>query len=412
MSEPPLPSQRQAQAVTPHSPRFFFVAGESSGDLHGANLIRALQELNPAAECEGLGGPRMAEAGMRLRYDLASEAIMGFVEVLKKLRQIRRLFYATLARLQEWRPDALVLIDYPGFNIRLAKAAHRLGIPIIYYIGPQVWAWKKGRIHTLARYCREVLVILPFEQALYEEAGLPCRFVGHPLLDYIPTVPLTQKYASPMTIGLLPGSREQEIERILPVMLDVAKGIREHHPGARFVAPCVDRAREAQIRAMAHDLEIETAAGETYEVLSAARLCLVASGTATVETMLFQCPMIVLYKVAPATYWLARMLVSIDHIAMVNILAQRRLVPEFIQHHAAREAILPIALQLLEDSPERRAMLEGLAEVKTALGGPGASQRAAQAVLEAAAAYAHNAGTGSVATAALPADERDGRGTT
>ena len=363
-------------------PRVYFVAGESSGDLHGANLIRALRAQRPEVECAGIGGTRMQQAGMTLHHDLASEAIMGFVEVVKSLGKIRTLFHDTLAKLREFRPDCLVLIDYPGFNIRLAAAAWPLGIPVVYYISPQVWAWKKGRVHTLKRFCRRMLVILPFEQPLYEEVGLDCQFVGHPLLDYLPQVELDGRYRGEMTIGLLPGSRAQEISRILPVMLEVAEGIRRKHPEARFVAPCVDEARAEQVRALVGDFPLEIDIGGAYEVLDGARFCMVASGTATVETMLYETPMVVMYRVAPVTYWLARMVVNVAHIGMVNILAGRRIVPEFVQHEATVERVLPAALDLIADSPARAAMLQDLRSVKEGLGGPGASARAAEAVLE------------------------------
>lgn len=363
--------------------RVFFVAGESSGDLHGANLIRALRASRPDIVCEGIGGTRMAAAGMTLHHDLASQAIMGFVEVVKHLGMIRRLFHETLARLRETRPDCLVLIDYPGFNLRLAAAVWPLRIPVVYYISPQVWAWKKNRIHSLKRFCRRMLVILPFEKPLYDAVGLDCVFVGHPLQDALPQVPLEGRYAGTCTIGLLPGSRAQEISRILPEMLAVAEGIRRAHPEARFVAPCVDAARADQVRTIAArcGFPIEVDIGGAYEVLSAARFCMVASGTATVETMLFECPMVVMYRVAPVTYWLARLVVRVEHIGLVNILAGKRIVPEFVQHEATADRILPIARDLIADGPVREQMLADLRAVKATLGGPGASACAAEAVL-------------------------------
>lgn len=361
--------------------RLFFVAGESSGDLHGANLIRELLREEPSLLCEGLGGQRMAAAGMTLRYDLAGTAIMGFVEVVRSFPLIRRLFRETVDYLEENRPDAVVLIDYPGFNIRLAKRVEALGIPIVYYISPQVWAWRKERVPELARLVKKMLVILPFEEKLYTDAGLDCCYVGHPLLDHLAQVEIEGRFEGPCVIGLLPGSREQEIRRILGTMLEVAQGIREAHGDARFVAPCVDDKRAAQIRTLAGDFPLEVAVGETYEVLHGARFCMVASGTATVETMLHGAPMVVLYKMAPLTYWMAKRVVDIDHVAMVNILAGRRIVPEFIQHDARPESILPTALELIEDSSSRNQMIVDLEEVRANLGGPGASRRAAQEVL-------------------------------
>lgn len=369
--------------------RIFLVAGESSGDMHGANLVRALRALEPSILCEGLGGHRMAEAGMTLRHDLAGEAIMGFSEVVRALRSIRRLFLDTVRGLEESRPDCLVLIDYPGFNIRLAKRARALGIPVAYYISPQVWAWKKGRIHTLAANVNTMLVILPFEEELYRDAGVPVAFVGHPLLDEMARYTNTGEYQGDCVIGLLPGSRHQEIERLMPVMIDVARGIRESHPEARFVTPCVSKTREAQVCSLAGDFPLETAVGKTYDVLSAARFCLVASGTATLETALFGVPMAILYKTTPLNYAMAKWLVRIRHIGLANILAGREIVPEFIQGAAAHAAILPAALDLIGETPARARMLADLAELRATLGGPGASKRAACEILRLTGSAAH-----------------------
>lgn len=360
--------------------RLFLSAGESSGDLHGSHLIEALRALDPELEYEGLGGTRMQAAGMTLRCDLAGKAIMGFAEIVKSFGYIRRVFLDTVRHLKETRPDGLVLIDYPGFNIRLAKQAKALGIPVIYYISPQVWAWKKGRIHTLARLVEKMLVILPFEKPLYDAVGLDCTYVGHPLLDHLDSIELNDTYVDGMVIGILPGSREQEIARILGVMLAVAKGIRKRYPEARFVVPCVDADRANQIRALAGDFPLEVVPGGVYDVLHGARFCLVASGTATVETALFEVPMVVLYKVAPLSYWLARMLVNIDAIAMINILAGKHIVPEFIQGDATLEKILPVALGLLEDSEERAAMVQDLKSIREMLAS-GASANAAREIL-------------------------------
>lgn len=364
--------------------RIFFSAGESSGDIHGANLIRALRQQESALTCEGLGGHRMAEAGMELRQDLAERAIMGFVEIIRAFPYVLRVFNETIAHLTESPPDLVVVIDYPGFNLRLAKRCKALGIPVVYYISPQVWAWKKKRIYTIAANVQKMLVILPFEKEIYDEIGLDCTYVGHPLLDHIQTVEITNTFenGSQPVIGLLPGSREQEIDRIMPTLIAVARGLRETHPSARFVVPCVDRRREAQIRSIAGEFPLETAVGLTYDVLRAARFCIVASGTATVETTLFRVPMIVVYKVAPLTYWLARKLVNVEAIAMVNILAGKKIVPEFVQKTANPRTILPLALRLIDDSPEREKMLVGLDHVRRIVGDQGASNTAASEILK------------------------------
>ncbi len=361
--------------------RLFFVAGESSGDIHGSNLIRALRTARPEWSFDGLGGGLMAEAGMHLRHDLAGEAIMGFAEVVRRLRPIRQLFYETVAHLRDTRPDALVLIDYPGFNLRLAAEAKKIGIPVVYYVSPQVWAWKKRRIHTIARVVDLMLVIFPFEEELYRRVGVPCAYVGHPLLDHIARFARTDAADNEMVIGLLPGSREQELRRIAPVMFEIAAGIRERHPGARFVVPCVNEARAEQVRGLAGGFPAELRVGGMYDVLSQARFCLVASGTATLETALFGVPMAILYKTSLMTYWIARMVVNIEHIGIVNILAKHGVVPEFIQHAATRDNVLPTALELIDDTPARQRMLDDLGAVREGLGGAGASNRAAEKII-------------------------------
>ena len=361
--------------------RLFFVAGEASGDTHGANLIAALREIAPDVACEGLGGQQMAAAGMVLRHDLAGQAIMGFTEVVRHFRSIRRLFLDTAAHIAATRPDAVVLIDYPGFNIRLARRVKQMGIPVVYYISPQVWAWKKKRVHTLAACVDKMLVIFPFEAALYEQVGLPCAYVGHPLLDHVARLAPEESADSALVIGLLPGSREQEIRRLLAPMIDVARGIEAAYPQARFMTPVVDEARAAQVKAIAGDFPLEIQSGGMYGVLSRARFCLVASGTATLETALFGVPMLILYKVSALTFWMAKFLVDIRYIGIVNILAGRGIVPEFIQGAIQPSRILPQALRLIETSPERDRMIGHLREIKSMLGDGGASRNAAREIL-------------------------------
>jgi lipid-A-disaccharide synthase len=369
--------------------RIFFSAGESSGDMHGANLIRALRERDPNVECVGYGGQRMADAGMELKYDLASQAIMGFAEVVKHLGFFKDLYRRTVMDFEYQPPDCLVVIDYPGFNMQIMKRARLLGIPVVWYISPQVWAWKKGRIFVIARNAKKVLVILPFEEPIYKRFGVDCTYVGHPLLDQIERTEIQGTYKDGMVIVLMPGSRAQEIERHMGIMIDVARGIRAQHPDARFVTPCVDEDREVQVKSLAGDFPLETTIGNTYELLSEARFCLVASGTATVETTLFKVPMIVMYKTSALTYLLARMLVKVAHIGMVNLLAGKRIVPEFVQGDATVSKILPEALALIADGPQRDRMLADLQAVRDSLGGPGASKRAAEQVLDAIKADAH-----------------------
>lgn len=323
----------------------------------------------------------MAEAGMRLRHDLASESIMGFAEVLKHFPEIRRLFLDTVDHLRKVRPDVLVLVDYPGFNIRLAKEARKLNIRIVYYISPQVWAWKRGRLKTLAQTVDKMLVIFPFEERLYREAGLDCAYVGHPLVDHLSEFTPTRYGGDGKCVGLLPGSRSQEISRLLPVMVEAAKRLKAAHPEVRFLMPCVNEARAAQIRAGLNGLDAEVIIGGMHEVLSSIRFAWVASGTATLETALFGVPMCIVYKVHPLTFAIAKRVVDVQHIGIVNILADRRIVPELVQHEATPDALLRDALPLFEDTPRRAQALSDLRLLKASLGGGGASRRAAEEIL-------------------------------
>lgn len=364
--------------------RVFLIAGEASGDAHGAALIGALKTLRPDIACDGLGGPKMAAAGMELRHDLASSAIMGFVEVIKHLGPIRRLFLDTVAHIKASRPDVVVLIDYPGFNLRLAKALHGSGIPVVYYISPQVWAWKKKRIHDIQRYCAKMLVIFPFEEKIYRDIGMDCAFVGHPLLEHIDAHQPDPGIVGEPVIGLLPGSRAQEIERLLPVMLDTARGLLAEFPGAVFYTPCVNETRAAQIRAIAGDFPLEIRIGQMYGIVKSARACLVASGTATLETALLGTPFLIVYKTNAVTFFLAKRLVQVAHIGIVNLLLNRRAVPEFLQEEATADHLLPTLRKLLSDSLERIDMLRAFTELRTLLGNANASHRAAEEVLKAA----------------------------
>ncbi len=359
----------------------FFIAGEASGDMHGANLIRALREADPDLRYSGLGGQRMAAAGMELVYDLAGDAIMGFVEVLRKGRSLRRLFLDTVARVRRERPDCVVLIDYPGFNIRFAEAIQGLDIPVVYYVSPQVWAWKRKRLDVLARLVTKMLVIFPFEEELYRDKGVDCVYVGHPLLDEISGHGAPELQCNGKTVALLPGSRTQEIKRIAPVMAGVAKELLALHPDLRFLTPCINEARAAQVREILGNLPVEVKVGGMYDVLARARCALVASGTATLETALFGVPMCIVYRVNPISYWLARLLVHIPFIGIVNILAEREVAPEFIQGRAVAEKIAPVMQTLFGETETRRRMLNNFQELKRRLGGPGASRRAADEIL-------------------------------
>jgi len=371
--------------------RIFLVAGEPSGDQHGAALVRELRHLVPEIEMVGLGGRRMEEEGMTLRFDLAEHAIVGFTEVFRHLPQVRSAYRSAVEEFDRMPPEAVVLIDYPGFNVRLAREAKRRGIRVIYYISPQLWAWGRGRLAKMAERVDLMLVILPFEETMYREADMRVEFVGHPLLDEMAEYQFDEQLMagwkndgrSPM-LGLLPGSRVQEIDRLLPVMAESAELLREDYPEGRFIMPLADdECGHAASRILASHKEagIEMVVGCVPEVLKSADVCMIASGTATLQAAICGTPMVVAYKLSGLSYLMARLLVRIDHISLVNILAGGSLVPEFIQGQARPAEIAQAVRQILAKPEMRRRMVAGLAEVQQRLGERGASRRAAERIL-------------------------------
>lgn len=367
------------------------VAGEASGDLHGATLSRALQRQGPGWRLVGMGGPRMAEAGVRLLADTVSHAVVGAGEALSRLPRLFRAFRTLRKEVMAQRPRAVVLIDFPEFNLRLARVAKRLRIPVIYFIPPQVWAWRRGRARLVARLATEILAVFPFEPRIYEAAGARVEFVGHPLLDVLPNG-LSRKDARPALrvpldatlIGLLPGSRREEVERLLPPMAEAARRIRETIPQARFlVAPAtsVDPALVERLLRNA-PLELLQVRGRTYEVMAAADLLLVASGTATLEAALIGTPMVVCYRVSRLTGMIARLLIRIPWVSLANIVSGRAVVPELLQDNATGLRLAEEAVSLLRNPEALKAQRLAFAELKGALGTPGVGERAARRILE------------------------------
>lgn len=382
-------------------PKILFVAGETSGDQHAAAVVRALGER---AECYGLGGPAMLEAGLRLDMDLASRSVIGFVEVLRHAAYFRRAFKLAEQLLREDRPDLLCLVDYPGFNLRLARKAKALGIPVAYYISPQVWAWKRGRVATMRRLLRKMLVTFPFEKPIYDQAGLDCALVGNPLLDAIPAALQHRGPGEPSAarqarlrralgwrgkgpwIGLLPGSREQEVRWLLPVMLDSARRLALGHPERRFVVVKPPSAPLAWYQALeaarAEGLPVQVFEGrsehQAYQARAALDLALVASGTATLETALLGTPFCILYRVNALTFAIGKRLVKIHSIGLANVVAGRRVVPEFLQSELEPGAIARCAEGLLTDRAQRRQQRRDLAPGLRSLGEPGVAVRVAR----------------------------------
>jgi lipid-A-disaccharide synthase len=366
------------------------VAGEASGDLHGATLARALGAAAPGLALAGMGGPRMAAAGVEILHGIDRLAVVGGTEVMGRLPALWRTFRDLARCLVERRPRAVVLIDFPDFNLRLARRARALGIPVVYFLAPQVWAWRRGRLRAMARDVARVLAVFPFEVPLYHEAGVPVEFVGHPILDVLPAYERGAARAGLATerevlIGLLPGSRPEEVRRHLPVLLGAGLRILRRVPLARFAVPVASTIDVASVERAVQTAElagVQVVPGEAHRVMAGADLLLVASGTATLEAACYGTPMVVLYRLSAITYALARMVVrGVSFISLPNILAARPVVPELIQRDATPARVARAALRLLEDDALRAAQRQVLREVRARLGAAGAAQRAARAVL-------------------------------
>ena len=381
-------------------PSVLLSCGEPSGDLYAGALTRELRALVPGISVRGLGGDQFAAAGGERLEDFRGLAVTGFTEIVSKLPRFRRAMSRLVAAAQEQRPDVLVVIDFFGFNARLARQVKRLGVPVIYYVSPQIWAWRPGRIKTIKELVDRVLVIFPFEEAIYRDAGVPVEFVGHPLVDLAQTSGLGKRFLNSLhlspdrpTVAILPGSRPSEVSRILPDLLEAAKRIRARVPNVQFViarAPTLGDesfdvvAEQGLLTPPPGELVATTAVirGDTDAVLASADVALVASGTATVQAALHDTPMVVVYRVSPLEYRLGKPFVNVNTFAMVNLIAGKRIVPELIQDAFTPSAVADEAVSLLTDAARAARMREGLARVRASLGGPGASRRAAQSILQ------------------------------
>ena len=363
------------------------VAGEASGDLHGAGVVRALKEQLPGVEVFGIGGPRMRAAGMETLFDISQTAVIGFTEVVKHLRFFRRMFRQMKALARQRHPDLAILIDYPGFNLRFAGFLHGNGVPVLYYISPQVWAWGQRRVRKIARVVDHMAVIFEFERDFYRRFGVPATFVGHPLLESL-KVPLSeeeflQRYkldAGRPVLGLLPGSRVQEVKRLLPDMLRTAEAVRREVPECQIAVSRAANVPDEVFR----DAGVGQGAvlvSETYALMAHSSALVVASGTATVEAAIIGTPFAVVYRVSPLSYWLGKRLIRVDHIAMANIVAGERIVPEFVQREFRPPEVAQTVLSWIRDPAAAEAMRERLKNVRQKLGKPGASQRVAELAL-------------------------------
>jgi lipid-A-disaccharide synthase len=377
-----------------HHPEIMIVTGEASGDLHGAHLVRAMLARDPRLRFCGMGGLELQSAGVELLADAAKLAVVGAVEVLSHLGDILRARHALIERMREHRPALLILIDYPDFNLLLAKKAKQLGIPIFYYISPQIWAWRSGRIHTIKRLIDKMAVILPFEPAFYVRHGMQVDFVGHPLFDTIkPGMSIAafrDKHGiepGRTVIGLLPGSRRKEVAALLPIFLAAAGLIATAMPHAAFLlpqAPTISRALLDQhgLTAWQERLDIKVITEDRYAMMAACDAAMAASGTAVLELGILRVPVVAAYRTSRLTYWLGRVLIrGLRFFSLINLIAERDVIPELLQNEANPDQLAKEVLNMLQNDNRRQAVLADLEEVNRRLGGPGASDRAAAVAL-------------------------------
>ena len=370
--------------------RLLLSCGEASGDLYAGALVAALRRREPDIDVFGLGGERFEAAGGRLIADFHGLSVTGLTEALSVVPRSFATMRRLVAAAREQEPHALVVIDYPDFNFRLMSRIKKLGIPVVYYISPQLWAWRAGRIKTMKRVVDRVLPIFPFEEQLYQREQIDVRFVGHPLIDLAIAKYDRESYLrklnldpSKPVLALLPGSRANELEQLASVMAGAIPAIAAQVPGVQFVIARAPNLRDGHFESFGiSGIALRIAANETDDVLNASNAVITASGTATVQTALHGKPMVVVYKVSPMTYRLARRMTLVDTYAMVNLIAGKRVVKELIQDSCTPQAIATEAVRLLNDADYRAAMTASLAEVRRRLGGPGASDRAAEAILE------------------------------
>jgi lipid-A-disaccharide synthase len=377
-------------------PRVMLSCGEASGDLYAGALVSALREVAARVDVFGFGGARMATAGADLVGDYRGFSVTGLVEALSMLPKSWRMLRTLADTARRRRPDVFVAIDFPDFNFRLLPILRRLGVPIVYYVSPQLWAWRAGRLATVRRYVDRMLVIFPFEQAIYQQAEVPVEFVGHPLVDLAVAAEPRDRFLHARgldptrpVLALLPGSRPNELRQILPTLVDAVRLVVAEIGNVQIVvarAPSLESALFGALESLrAADVPLAVIEGATDDVLASADVVVTASGTATIQAALHQRPMVVVYRLAPLTYAVGKRFVRVKTYGMVNLVAGHAVVPELIQHEFTAHRVAQEAVSLLTDRSRAEAMRCELAVVKTRLGRPGASRRAAEAVLAVAA---------------------------
>ncbi|MDD3375390.1 MAG: lipid-A-disaccharide synthase [Candidatus Omnitrophica bacterium] len=365
------------------------VAGEASGDAHAASLVKAIKYLDPHATFSGLGGKEMGSSGVELYADITKIAVIGFVEVLKHLSEFKRLFRLILDKTKETNAKAVILVDYPGFNLKLAQELKKTGIKVIYYISPQVWAWNEKRVELIKKIVDKMIVLFEFEKEFYAKKGLDVTCVGHPLVDEIKINKTRESIIEDLglektkkTIALLPGSRQKEITSLLPVMIRAAKNLYQKNQNLQFLilkAPTITD--DLLNKYLLKKFPIKILSNQSYDGIRASDFCLVASGTATLEVAILNKPMVVVYKTSFLTWILAKLLIKIPYIGLVNVVAQKKIVPECIQLNATEIKITSEIISILSDLVKIESIKKDLTKVKNALGAPGASMRAAKEIL-------------------------------
>lgn len=381
-------SKNSTDISNAHASRVMIVAGEASGDLHGSFLVREMLAINPSLHFYGIGGNKMQQAGVRLLAHAADIGVVGVTEVFSKLGTFIKIIAKIRKSMDQLKPDLLILIDFPDFNLNIvARAAKKRNIKIFYYISPQVWAWREGRVKQIKRMVNKMAVILPFEVDFYAGHGYTVQYVGHPLRDKVNTS-LTPSQArlhfglaeKQTTIGLLPGSRTAEISRLLPEMMKAAKIISQKIPDAQYILPLADTLREESVAAIIAEsgLAVKLVSGRTYDVLAACDLAIVTSGTATLETGLMGVPMIIIYKMSLFSALIGKLIINPKHIGLVNIIAGKTVAPELIQLNANGPRIASEALAILLNEGKKQEMIAQLKDIRARLGEPGAAGRAAQ----------------------------------
>jgi lipid-A-disaccharide synthase len=365
------------------------LAGEASGDAHAAGFVEVLRRQQPDMRISGMGGDSMTRAGVEVFFDSSIIAVVGLVEVIRHWGDIKRAMAIVRERLEQTRPDLLVLVDYPEFNLKMARHAGTLGIPVLFYISPQVWAWRPKRIHKIGRLIDHMAVIFQFEKKYYEDAGIPVSFVGHPLVDKVKTSANAASQRSRLDIsaearvvGLFPGSRRNEITRLLPLMFDTAKRMQSRDPLIRFVLPVASSLNFEEISNLvqASGVDICVTRDEIYDVITCCDAIATCSGTVTLEIALLGVPMCIVYKVSPLSYLIMKRLVSIPHIGLVNIVARQALVQELLQDEANPENLSSELFRMLEDQHYRERLSAGFDEVRKNLGPGNGPQHMAELV--------------------------------